>query len=93
VKNPDLAEDVSDEEVMVVLVLEPGAELDPVDLVEYLVGRMPRHWVPRFIEYADALPRTDSHKLKKADLRERGVTAQTWDREKAGIAYRREVLS
>jgi carnitine-CoA ligase len=91
VKNPDMA--AEDEEVMVVVVLEPGAELDPVDLVEYLVGRVPRHWVPRFIEYSDALPRTDSHKLKKADLRERGITEQTWDREKAGIAFRREVLN
>jgi carnitine-CoA ligase len=93
VKNPDLGEEVEDEEVMVFVVLEDGAELDQVELAEYLVARMPRHWVPRFVEYTDALPRTDSHKLKKADLRERGITTGTWDREKAGIAYKREVLS
>jgi len=93
VKNPSVDENVEDEEVMIVVVLEDGATLDPVELVDYLSKRMPRHWVPRFVEYADALPRTDSHKLKKADLREAGITAATWDREQAGIVYRREVLT
>ena len=93
VKNPSVDEDVEDEEVMIVVVLEDGATLDPVELVDYLSKRMPRHWVPRFVEFADALPRTDSHKLKKADLRDAGVTPTTWDREQAGIVYRREVLT
>jgi crotonobetaine/carnitine-CoA ligase len=92
VKNPDLDEAAGDEEVKVAVVLEPGAELDPAALVEYLAGRMPAYWVPRFIEYLDALPRTESHKLKKGDLREAGVTPQTWDREEAGIKLKREVL-
>ena len=93
VKNPSVDEDVEDEEVMIVVVLEPGASLDPVELVDYLSQRMPRHWVPRFVEYAETLPRTESHKLKKGDLREVGITAATWDREQAGIVYRREVLT
>jgi len=93
VQNPSVDEEVSDEEVKIVVVLEEGATLDPAELVEYLAARMPRHWVPRFVEYAAALPRTDSHKLKKAELREAGVTPETWDREQAGIVYKREVLT
>jgi carnitine-CoA ligase len=93
VQNPSVDESVSDEEVKIVVVLEEGATLDPVELVEYLAKRMPRHWVPRFVEYTEALPRTESHKLKKAELREAGVTPETWDREQAGIVYRREVLT
>jgi crotonobetaine/carnitine-CoA ligase len=54
---------------------------------------MPRHWVPRYVEYMDELPRTESHKLKKSDLRDAGITPQTWDREKAGIRFKREVLT
>ena len=91
-KTPGLDESAGDEEVKVVVVLEEGATLDPEELVEYLAGRMPRHWV-RIVEYAPALPRTESHKLKKGDLRDAGVTDATWDREQAGIRYRREVLS
>ena len=93
VQNPSVGEDVSDEEVKVVVVLEPGATLTPEELVDYLAGRMPRHWVPRFVEYRDELPRTESHKLKKAELRDAGVGADTWDREQAGIVYKREVLT
>src|SRR5262245_15238943 len=93
VKNPDLEEAAGDEEVKVCVVLEPGAELDPAELVEYLSGRMPRHWIPRFVEYLDELPRTESHKLKKSDLRDAGITPNTWDREQAGIRFKREVLT
>jgi crotonobetaine/carnitine-CoA ligase len=93
VQNPSVDEDVSDEEVKIVVVLDEGATLDPAELVDYLSKRMPRHWVPRFVEYASELPRTDSHKLKKAELREAGVTPETWDREQAGIVYKREVLT
>ena len=68
------------------------AELDPRELVEYLIPRMPRHWVPRFIEFADELPRTPSFKVKKAELRDAGITPATWDREAAGIRLKREQL-
>jgi carnitine-CoA ligase len=93
VKNPDMEEAAGDEEVMVALVLEPAAELDQTELIDYLAGRMPRHWIPRFIEYLPELPRTATHKVMKAELRERGVTESTWDREKAGIKFKREALS
>ena len=40
--------------------------------------------MPRFIEFVDALPTTESGKVQKYKLRERGVTAGAWDRETAG---------
>ena len=83
VKNPDTHKDAGDEEVKVCVVLEAEADLDPADLVEYLEPRMPAYWLPRFVEYMDVLPRTESHKLKKAELREAGITPATWDRTKA----------
>ena len=92
VKNPDLEEAAGDEEVKVAIVLEPGAEFDPAELIDFLSTRVPRHWIPRFVEVVSELPRTESHKIKKADLREAGVTPETWDREKAGIKFKREVL-
>ena len=69
----------------IVVVLEPGAELDPLELTEYLAGRMPAYWVPRFVEFAPELPRTESHKVKKGDLRDAGITSHTWDRRQAAI--------
>ena len=93
VRNPDLDEAAGDEEVKVAVVLEEGASLEPVELVEYLAARMPAYWVPRFVEFLPELPRTESHKLKKADLREAGITPATWDRERAGVKLQREVLT
>jgi crotonobetaine/carnitine-CoA ligase len=90
VKNPDMEESAGDEEVKVAIVLEDGAELDPADLVEFLHPRMPSHWVPRFVDIVPELPRTESFKVRKSDLRDAGVTADTWDREKAGVLLKRE---
>ena len=45
--------------------------------------------IPRFVEFLDDLPRTESGKVQKFKLRERGRTGQTWDREAAGIKLKR----
>lgn len=92
IANPDVVATAGDEEVKVVCVLEFGQDLEPVDLIEFLIPRMPRYWVPRYIEFVDELPRTPSFKVKKADLRALGVTPGTWDREAAGIKLKREQL-
>jgi crotonobetaine/carnitine-CoA ligase len=41
------------------------------------------------VEFVNALPVTENGKVTKYKLRERGVTAVTWDREKAGYKVRR----
>jgi crotonobetaine/carnitine-CoA ligase len=41
--------------------------------------------VPRFIEFVETLPRTASGKVRKQELRERGLGTRTWDREHAAI--------
>jgi crotonobetaine/carnitine-CoA ligase len=92
IPNPDMEQSAGDEEVKVVVVPVTGHTIDPLALTEYLIPRMPRHMVPRFIEVVDELPRTPSFKIKKADLRAAGVTSGTWDREKAGIRLRAEKL-
>jgi crotonobetaine/carnitine-CoA ligase len=41
----------------------------------------------------DELPKTPTTKIQKATLREDGITADTWDREEAGIKIRAEKLT
>jgi carnitine-CoA ligase len=91
VTNPDVTEESCDEEVKAVIVLEEGREVDPAELIDFLVSRMPRYWLPRFIEFVPELPRTESYKVK-ADPRAAGITDRTWDRESAGITLEREVV-
>jgi carnitine-CoA ligase len=75
--------ELAEDEVMVAIVPRDGHSLTPAGLSEYCVGRMPAFAVPRFIEFMAALPMTENGKVQKYRLRERGVTAATWDREAA----------
>ena len=89
--HPDVAEaaafpvrsELAEDEVMAAIVLRDGSALTPVLLANYCKGRMPAFAIPRFIEFVDALPMTENGKVQKFRLRERGVTAATWDRESA----------
>ena len=45
---------------------------------------MPRFMLPRYVEVVDDLPRTEaSMRVRKHEIRARGVTDHTYDREKA----------
>jgi crotonobetaine/carnitine-CoA ligase len=87
--HPDVAEaaafpvrsELAEDEVMVAIVPRDGHLLTPAVLGKYCKGRMPAFAVPRFIELLTALPMTENGKVQKFQLRERGVTAATWDRE------------
>ena len=87
--HPDVAEaaafpvrsELAEDEVMAAIVPRDGHLLTPAVLSEYCKGRMPAFAIPRFIEFLTALPMTENGKVQKFRLRERGVTAATWDRE------------
>lgn len=84
---------LSEDEVMVIVAPVPGHRIDPVELTAFLVERMPYFMVPRYIRVLPELPKTPSAKVLKAELRAQGVTADTWDREAAGLRLKREVFS
>jgi crotonobetaine/carnitine-CoA ligase len=71
----------TEDEVMLAVVPEPGADLDCAELVHRLDAVLPRFARPRYVELVDGLPRTPTAKVRKAELRRRAVTAATWDRE------------
>jgi carnitine-CoA ligase len=80
-----VAAEVTEQEVMAVIVTKPGSCPPPADLIQFLSERMPYFMVPRYIEFAQELPKTPTGKVQKYALRERGITAATWDRVQAGI--------
>ena len=51
---------------------------------------MPRHTVPRYLEFVAELDKTASGKIRKQAIREAGVTPDTWDRESANYKLRRQ---
>jgi crotonobetaine/carnitine-CoA ligase len=84
--------EIAEDEVMAVVALRPGEPFDPTELIEFLRPRMAHFMIPRFVRIVDALPRTPTAKIEKVKLRSEGLTADTWDREKAGIKIRREKI-
>jgi crotonobetaine/carnitine-CoA ligase len=82
----------SEDEVMVVLAPVPGREIDLTALSKFLIDRMAHFMVPRYFRVLDTLPKTPSNKVLKGDLRKDGVTADTWDREAAGIKVKRRKI-
>jgi crotonobetaine/carnitine-CoA ligase len=67
--------------VMACVVPREGAALEPGELAAYGEERLASFAVPRYVELVTELPLTPSGKVEKYKLRERGVTAATWDRE------------
>ncbi|MEC9359713.1 MAG: AMP-binding protein [Pseudomonadota bacterium] len=57
------------EAVAAVVELRPGAELSEEDLRTFVRGRIAGYKCPKAIHFTEALPRTSSGKLKRAELR------------------------
>jgi crotonobetaine/carnitine-CoA ligase len=79
---------LAEDEVMAAIILHPGRTLGPAELVAFCMPRLPYFAVPRYLEFVAELPATESGKVQKYKLRERGITDKTWDRE-AGQERRR----
>jgi carnitine-CoA ligase len=78
-----------EDEIKACVVLKAGQTLAPEALLDYCQERMPRFAIPRFVEFVEALPKTATGKLQKAELRRRGRGTEAWDREAAGYVVRR----
>ena len=85
--------EVGEDEVMLIVAPTDCATIDPVELTQFLVERLPYFMVPRFIRVLPDLPKTPSNKVIKTGLRAEGITADSWDREAAGLRQRREILT
>ena len=77
---------LAEDEVMAAIILHPGRSLTPAELIAFCTPRLPYFAVPRYLEFVAELPATESGKVQKYKLRERGITENTWDREAAGRA-------
>jgi carnitine-CoA ligase len=83
--------ELGEDEVMVALVLQPGAELDPLDLIQYCEAHMAYFMIPRYVRIVDTFPKTGTERTMKYQLQSQGVTRDTWDREAAGYTLKRQV--
>ena len=76
--------ELTEEEVLAIIICQPGETIDPVELLDHCAARMAHFAVPRYVRFVADLPRTPSQRVEKYKLRAEGLTADTWDRESAG---------
>jgi crotonobetaine/carnitine-CoA ligase len=69
-----------DDEVLVAVIVDDES-FEPVQLLNFLAGRLPVFMQPRYVDVVGDLPRnTTTGRVRKTELRAAGVTAKTWDR-------------
>jgi crotonobetaine/carnitine-CoA ligase len=73
-------EKAGEDEVLAYVVLDGPGALDYDDLIDHCERRLPNFMVPRYVEVLASLPLTATEKVRKKDLRARGIGADTWDR-------------
>ncbi len=78
----------AEDEIMIVCIAE-GAKPDMVEFTQFMADRMPYFMVPRYIRFVDSLPKTPTERVQKNKLRDEGITADTWDRDAAGVKVKR----
>jgi crotonobetaine/carnitine-CoA ligase len=83
--------ELGEDEVMVAIVLQPGAKLEPLELMQYCEEHMAYFMIPRYVRVVDELPKTGTERTMKYQLKSQGVTRDTWDCEAAGYTLKRQV--
>ncbi|MDE0828028.1 MAG: AMP-binding protein [Vicinamibacterales bacterium] len=81
--------ELTEDDVKFTVVGVSSTELSAEELFAWSVERLPYFALPRYIEFRDALPKSPLNKVLNTKLREEGVTAETWDREVAGVTFER----
>lgn len=79
-----------EDEVMIYVTLTEGSRLQPEQLMDFCNLRLPYFAVPRYVEFMPELPKNALKRVEKYKLKERGLSASTWDAEKVGYKVEKE---
>jgi len=83
------AEIAGEEELKTDVILAENASLSHEALARFINDNAPHYFVPRYINFVDALPYTPTNKVQKFKLREKGLDDKTWDRKTSTFKVQR----
>ncbi|RLA60066.1 MAG: AMP-binding protein, partial [Gammaproteobacteria bacterium] len=69
----------SEHELKINIILREGHSPSYEDICTFINDNAPHYFVPRYMEFVDALPYTPTNKVQKFKLREAGVSDACWD--------------
>jgi crotonobetaine/carnitine-CoA ligase len=70
----------AEDEILVCVVARDGRAPDVHGLLAFCDERMPYFAVPRYVRVVASLPKTPTERVRKVELRDAGITADTHDR-------------
>jgi len=79
--------ELGEDDIKVLIRLREGARVSPEEFLQWCEDRVAFFMVPRYIEFVEEFPRTETLRIQKEELK--GITDGTWDREKAGYKLKR----
>jgi crotonobetaine/carnitine-CoA ligase len=71
--------EMSEDEIMAAIKLLDGATLSAPEIREFLIDKLAKYAIPRYIRFVEEFPKTTSHRIIKGVLEKEGVTAGTFD--------------
>ena len=74
--------DLSEDDVMIWVRPKPGQTIDLKERIRFCAENMAYFMVPRYVDLVEEIPKTETLRVKKNELKKKGVTGVTWDREK-----------
>ncbi len=77
-----VASELGEDEVMIWVRPKPEQTVDLKNLLTFCADNMAYFMVPRYVDTVDDIPKTETLRVKKNELKKAGVTRRTWDREK-----------
>ncbi len=77
--------ELTEDEIKACIVLVPGEEATPQELFQFFKQALPYYAIPRYVEIVPELPKNALGRVMKHLLRDRGVTAATWDFQAMGL--------
>ena len=80
---------LGEDEVKVTAEVASESALTEEELCRWSIDRVPYFAVPLYVEFRESLPRGETGKVLKDQLRSEGRTSATWDREAAGVTFNR----
>ena len=79
----------SEQELKLNVILKDGKPCTAEELCGFINEHAPYYFVPRYLDFVDALPYTPTNKVQKFKLREEGVGEQTWDLKQSNYQVKR----
>ena len=79
--------ELTEDDLKVTATVKDGASIDEESLFRWCIDELPYFALPRYIEFRAELPRSPVGRVLKRELRDEGVTPETWDVDASGITY------